>query len=67
MHGGGFAVRWLRHTSARRMTPQSKPRFQRPLVAGVVAFAILLLLLRLFVFTHGHGRRGALLLPPTEC
>jgi len=59
MHGGGFAVRWLRRASALRMTPQSKPRLQRLLVAGVVAFAILLLLLRLFVFTHGHGRRGA--------
>ena len=42
-----------------RMAPQTKPLFQRLIVACAVALAILLLLLRLFVFTHGHGRRGA--------
>ncbi|HEY1160619.1 MAG TPA: DUF1175 family protein [Terracidiphilus sp.] len=44
------------------MSPQTKPRLQRLILAGVVAFAVLLLLLRLFVFAHGNGRhrfRGA--------
>ena len=38
-------------------TPQSKPRKQNLLIACFVAFAILILLLRLFVFVHGHSRR----------
>jgi hypothetical protein len=39
------------------MTPKTKPRSQNLIVACIVAFAILLLLLRMFVFMHGHGRR----------
>ena len=39
------------------MTPQTKSRNQNLLIACFVAFAILLLFLRLFVFVHGHGRR----------
>jgi hypothetical protein len=38
------------------MSSQAKPRWQRLIVAGFVALAILLLLLRLFVFVN--GRRG---------
>jgi hypothetical protein len=38
------------------MTPKPKSRLQNLLLAGMVAFAVLLLLLRLFVFVHGHGR-----------
>ena len=39
------------------MNSQTKPRWQRLVLAGVVVFAVLLLLLRLFVFAHGNGRR----------
>jgi hypothetical protein len=39
------------------MTPQAKPRLQRLVLAGFVVFAVLLLLLRLLVFVHAHGRR----------
>jgi hypothetical protein len=39
------------------MTPQAKSRLQSAILAGVVALAVLLLLLRLFVFAHGHQRR----------
>ena len=43
------------------MAAPVKSRLQRLIVAGMVAFAVLLLLLRLLVFVHGHGRglRGA--------
>jgi uncharacterized protein YfaT (DUF1175 family) len=58
IRSAGFAVRWLRFSSALRMTPKAKSRMQRLILACVVAFAVLLLLLRLFVFVHGHGRRG---------
>ena len=37
------------------MTSQKNSRAPRLLIAGIVAFAILLLLLRLFVFVHGRG------------
>src|SRR5271165_6890037 len=40
------------------MTPHAKPRRQRLILGCIVVLAILLLLLRLFVFTHGHVRRG---------
>jgi hypothetical protein len=39
------------------MKRQPKPRNHNLLLAGIVAFAVLLLLLRLFNFVHGHGRR----------
>jgi hypothetical protein len=35
----------------------TKPRSQRLIVLCVVSFAVLLLLLRLLAFVHGHGRR----------
>jgi uncharacterized protein YfaT (DUF1175 family) len=39
------------------MSSPTKPRVQRLILAGFVAFAILLLLLRLFVFVNGRGHR----------
>lgn len=39
------------------MTPDTKPRMKRLIVVGVVAFAVLLLLLRLVVYVH-HARPG---------
>ena len=39
------------------MTPQTKPRRQNLIIVCFVVFAILILLLRLFVFVHGHSRR----------
>jgi hypothetical protein len=42
------------------MNRQAKSRLHRLVLAGIVALAILLLLLRLFVFVHGRrGFRGA--------
>ena len=42
------------------MTRQAQSRSYRLVLAGIVALAILLLLLRLFVFVHGRrGIRGA--------
>ena len=42
------------------MTRQAQSRLQRLVLAGMVALAILLLLLRMFVFVHGRrGYRGA--------
>jgi hypothetical protein len=35
---------------------KAKPRKQSLLLAGVIAFVVLLLILRLFVFVYGHGR-----------
>jgi hypothetical protein len=35
----------------------AKPRLHRLIVICAVAFAVLLLLLRMAVFVHGHGRR----------
>jgi hypothetical protein len=43
--------------SRRGQTRKAKPRFQRLILACVVAFAVLLLLLRMLVFVHGHTRR----------
>jgi uncharacterized protein YfaT (DUF1175 family) len=40
------------------MTSNAKSRKQSLILAGIVALFVLLLLLRLFVFTHGHGRHG---------
>ena len=41
------------------MPSQAKPRRQKLILAGIVAFAILLLLLRLLVFVNGrHGHAG---------
>src|SRR5580658_6781038 len=40
------------------MNPKAKPRTPSLILAGIVAFFVLLLLLRLFVFAHGHGHRG---------
>jgi len=39
------------------MNPKKKSRPQRLVLAGIVALALLLLLLRLVVFVNGHGRR----------
>jgi uncharacterized protein YfaT (DUF1175 family) len=39
------------------MTSQSKSRLQSLVLAGIVALFVVLLLLRLFVFVHGHGGR----------
>jgi uncharacterized protein len=39
------------------MSSPAKPRAQRLIIAGFVALAILLLLLRLFVFVNGRGHR----------
>lgn len=39
------------------MTSQSKSRLQSLVLAGIVALFVVLLLLRLFVFAHGHGGR----------
>jgi uncharacterized protein YfaT (DUF1175 family) len=39
------------------MTSHAKPRKQTLILAGMVALAVLLLLLRMFVFVHGHHRR----------
>ncbi len=39
------------------MKPKTKPRNQNLIIACFVVFAILILLLRLFVFVHGHSRR----------
>ena len=42
------------------MTRQAKSRLNRLVLAGIVVLAILLLLLRLFVYVHGRrGFRGA--------
>jgi hypothetical protein len=38
------------------VSSQAKPPAQRLILAGVVALAVLLLLLRLFVFAHGRER-----------
>jgi hypothetical protein len=38
------------------MKRKPKARSYNLLLAGVVALAVLLLLLRLFNFVHGHGR-----------
>jgi len=38
------------------MKRKEKPRTHNLLLAGIVAFAVMLLLLRLFNFAHGHGR-----------
>jgi hypothetical protein len=38
------------------MTPKSKSRKQSVILACFVAFALALLVLRLIVFVHGHGR-----------
>ena len=40
------------------MTSHANPRKQSLILAGIVALFVLLLLLRLFVFAHGHTRRG---------
>jgi hypothetical protein len=40
------------------MTRLAKSRMQRLVVIGAVALAVALLLLRMFVFVQGHGRRG---------
>jgi hypothetical protein len=40
------------------MTSHAKSRKQSLILAGIVGLFVLLLLLRLFVFAHGHGRRG---------
>jgi len=40
------------------MTSHANPRKQSLILAGIVALFVLLLLLRLFVFAHGRGRRG---------
>jgi len=40
------------------MTSHAKSRTPSLILAGIVALFVLLLLLRLFVFAHGHGRRG---------
>jgi len=48
------------------MTPQSKPRKQNLLVACFVVLAIFVLLLRLFVFVHGHSRRTFRTAKPTS-
>jgi len=42
--------------SRRASSGQAVPRSRRLIVVGVVAFAVLLLLLRMLVFVHGHGR-----------
>lgn len=48
-----------RASRSRRVKIRSaRPRFGRLALVGVVAFAILLLLLRMLTFVHGHGRRG---------
>jgi len=39
------------------MKSEKKPRPQRLFLVGIVALAILLLLLRMFVFVHGRGHR----------
>ena len=39
------------------MKPQKRSRLQSLLLAAIVAFFVLLLLLRLFVFVHGRGHR----------
>jgi uncharacterized protein YfaT (DUF1175 family) len=39
------------------MSAQKKPRLRGPILTAIVAIAVLLLLLRLFVFTRGHGQR----------
>ncbi|MGA2218511.1 MAG: DUF1175 family protein [Terracidiphilus sp.] len=39
------------------MTPKSKPRTPSLIFAGIVALAVVLLLLRLFLLGHGHRRR----------
>ena len=41
----------------RDQTRKAKPRSHRLILACAVVFAVLLLLLRLLVFVHGHGRR----------
>jgi hypothetical protein len=38
------------------MTLRTKPSWQRLILAGAVLLAVFLLLLRLFVFAHGHRR-----------
>jgi hypothetical protein len=48
--------------SRRNQSRKAKPRtagasFGRWMVACAVVFAVLLLLLRMLVFVHGHGRR----------
>jgi uncharacterized protein YfaT (DUF1175 family) len=47
----------VRLASTLRMTSQTKSRLQSLVLAGIVALFVLLLLLRLFVFAHGHGGR----------
>jgi hypothetical protein len=38
------------------MSSHTKPRWQRLLIAGVALLAVLILLLRMATFVHGHGR-----------
>jgi len=45
----------MSRTTRSRHAKPPKPRFHRLLLASVVAFAILLLLVRLLNFVHGHG------------
>ena len=40
------------------MTTHAKPRKQNLILAGIAALFVLLLLLRLFVFSHGHHRHS---------
>jgi hypothetical protein len=57
------AIHWFDLLMSRRdQTRKAKPRTARPrfgwmVTVCVVVFAVLLLLLRLLVFVHGHGRR----------
>jgi hypothetical protein len=57
------AIHWFGLLMSRRdQTRKAKPHTARPrfgwlVTVCVVAFAVLLLLLRMLVFVHGHGRR----------
>jgi uncharacterized protein YfaT (DUF1175 family) len=52
-----FAVTWVSPRIGNPLRSPTKLRPQRLLLAGIVSLAVLLLLLRLFVFVSGHGRR----------
>jgi hypothetical protein len=57
LYSSRFAVTWVSPRIDFLLPSKTKSRPQRLLLAGIVFLAVLLLLLRLFVFVHGRDRR----------